>query len=33
VLFLLAHLSTFYYEHRVMSWGKAAALKMKFTRL
>jgi peptidoglycan/LPS O-acetylase OafA/YrhL len=33
VLFLLAHLSTFYYEHRVMAWGKAAALKVKFARL
>jgi peptidoglycan/LPS O-acetylase OafA/YrhL len=33
VLFLLAHLSTFYYEQRVMAWGKAATLKLKFARL
>jgi peptidoglycan/LPS O-acetylase OafA/YrhL len=32
VLFLLAHLSTFYYEHRVMAWGKAASLKLKLSK-
>jgi peptidoglycan/LPS O-acetylase OafA/YrhL len=32
VLFLLAHLSTFYYEHRVMAWGKAASLKLKLAK-
>jgi peptidoglycan/LPS O-acetylase OafA/YrhL len=33
VLFLLAHFSTFYYEHRVMTWGKAAALKLKLDKM
>jgi peptidoglycan/LPS O-acetylase OafA/YrhL len=31
-LFLLAHLSTFNYEHRVMAWGKAASLKFKLAK-
>lgn len=33
VLFLLAHFSTFYYEHRLMAWGKATFLKLKLSKL
>lgn len=31
-LFLLAHISTFYYEHRFMTWGKALTSKQKLVK-
>ncbi|MDI1310113.1 MAG: acyltransferase [Methylotenera sp.] len=32
VVFLMAHISTFYYEHPVMAWGKTASKKFKMLR-
>ena len=33
VLFLLAHISTFYYEQRVMAWGKSITFRLKSKEL
>ena len=32
VLFLMAHVSTYYYEHRFMAWGKALSHKLKLAK-